>query len=161
MYNKEVNFICIDVGSYKTAVIAARITFENEFTIKYSKLHASEGFGRSGIENFSQTDTFFSKILHEIDKNIGCPVDTVSVIFSGPKIQSHYETKHTEIDGSVIKKSDTVNQFNLNDRSVDFRVDEHDSLQNPIGMSGAILTAKFHMISSRSSSKYCRMFCYM
>lgn len=164
MKAKLLNFVALDLGSSKIAAVAANIDKKGEAKILTYSLYHSLGIKCGAITDLHAAENSIINTIYALEKNYNKNIKQVSVAISGAGTHSYYISHKirisnqtvTELDvkrllqkmltDSELKDQEIINYFPL-----EFVIDEHNVVDNPIGLFGKDLSCRLHIITANTS----------
>lgn len=154
------NFISIDFGSLKVAILASHLEHNGEACVVHQGLFRSVGMKYGVISDFDKVESSILNAIYDIEKESGRNVSNVSLCISSPCIKSYYlsyeiKLNHKQITKKDIKNllSECVNLFKVPNKTIinyfpiEYTVDDNDAIQNPVGMVGEKVGCRLHIIA--------------
>ncbi len=157
--------VALDVGTSKVACIVAEAMADGEFEVIGLGTHPSKGMKKGVVVNIEATTQSIQRAVQEAELMAGCRIQSVHVGISGSHVKS------LNSNGIVAVRSKEVTQADV-ERVIDaacavaipadqkilhvlpqyFTLDDHDGIQEPVGMSGVRLEAKVHIVTGAVTS---------
>ncbi|MGH8528383.1 MAG: cell division protein FtsA [Nevskiales bacterium] len=157
--------VALDVGTSKVACIVAEVNPDGEFEVVGLGTHPSKGMKKGVVVNIEVTTQSIQRAVQEAELMAGCRIQSVHVGISGSHVKS------LNSNGIVAVRSKEVTQADV-ERVIDaacavaipadqkilhvlpqyFTLDDHDGIQEPVGMSGVRLEAKVHIVTGAVTS---------
>jgi cell division protein FtsA len=154
----------LDIGTTKICAIVGEVG-ENDLNIIGIGTHPSKGLRKGVVVNIESTVNSIKKAVEEAELMAGCEIASVYTGIAGghiKSINSHgvIAVKSREVTESDIERViDTAKAVNIPmDREIvhvlpqEFIVDDQDGIKEPLGMSGARLEAKVHIVTAAVTS---------
>ena len=158
--------LAIDIGSTKICAIIAQINDENKITVIGAGTAKSQGLKKGTITNIELASRSIEQAVNDAKRVSGSAIDTAVVSMSGTY------TKSLESSGIVnltskevgIKDIERVMQTSLYNAKIpneyevlhalpyNFKVDEQDYIDDPLGMNASRLEVHTHIITTQKSS---------
>ncbi len=164
MTERKANFVCLDIGSHKIAIIACRIISTTDIEVLHQGLYASGGIKAGVVVDSPKAEAAISNALNNMEQKIKHHIDTVVVSFSGANVRSHYLDQSLSLDNRAVTKNDlslliakSVRSSSSKDASVvhcfpiEFLVDGV-KVRNPVGMVCEKLSASLHVSTADSNA---------
>lgn len=157
--------VALDVGTSKVACIVAERGSDGELEVIGLGSSPSRGMKKGVVINIEATTQSIRNAVQEAELMAGCHIASVQVGISGSHIKS------LNSNGIVAVRSKEVTQQDV-ERVIDaacavaipadqrilhvlpqyFTVDDHDGIQEPVGMSGVRLEARVHIVTGAVTS---------
>lgn len=165
MKAKLSNFVALDVGSSKIAGIAAYIDKKGEIKILSQNLHYSEGIKSGSITDLKAAENSIVGAIYGLEKECDKNIKQVAISLSGVDTKSYYINQKIKLSGTqVISKQDikrliqkALSGFKIKDQEIihyfpiEFVIDAHNIVDDPLGMYGKELSCQLHIISAASA----------
>lgn len=164
MAKKDDRIVGLDIGTTKICAIVGQPTDDGIDIIGIGS-HPSRGLRKGVVINIESTVESIKKAVEEAELMAGCEIHSVYAGISGGHIRginSHgiVAIKNREVNISDVERViDAAQAVAIPlDREVihvipqEYRIDDQDSIRDPIGMSGVRLEAKIHIVSAAVSS---------
>ncbi|WPY01425.1 Cell division protein FtsA [Candidatus Trichorickettsia mobilis] len=164
MKAKLLNFVALDLGSSKIAAIAAHIDKKSEIKILSHNLHHAVGIKSGVITDLQAAESSIINAIYAIEKDCNKNIKRISISLSGAGTKSHYTNHKIKLSGSQITIQDIKKllqkmlvEFKVKDQEiihyfpVEFLIDDHHIVENPIGMFGKELSCRLHIITASSN----------
>jgi cell division protein FtsA len=156
----------LDIGTSKTMAIVASVDPEKGLEVLGYGMDLSHGLRRGAVIDIESTTRSIQNALSEAEIMAKCKISEVFIAVSG----SHIESRNSE--GTVaVKERSEITQFDIdralelaravpipNDHVIlhcipqEYTVDGQEGIKNPLGMSGARLTVKAHVVTAAQSA---------
>ncbi|MGX6960845.1 MAG: cell division protein FtsA [Rickettsia endosymbiont of Pentastiridius leporinus] len=163
MKEKISNFVALDFGSSKIAVIAAYISKKGEIKVASQNLHHSKGVKSGIILNLKNAESSIISAIYALEKECGKNIKKVILSLSGAATKSYYVNYSTKIGGQTVTEQDikklvqkALSEFKVKDQEIihyfplEFTLDNN-GIENPIGMYGRELGCELHIIAASSN----------
>jgi len=163
---KEELIIGLDIGTTKICAVVGDVSRGSVEIIGVGK-HPSEGMRKGVVVDIDQTVESIKKAVQEAELMAGCEISSAYVGIAGGHIKGINSQGAIAIKGKEITRGDINRVIDAAkavalpmDREIihvltqDFKVDEQDNIQNPIGMTGVRLEANVHIISGAATSAH-------
>ncbi|HZH68667.1 MAG TPA: cell division protein FtsA [Chitinophagales bacterium] len=157
----------IDIGTTKVAAIVARITANDKLEILGIGVSPSFGVIRADVKNINQTIDAIQKAVSAAEKQSGITFTEVYVGIAGSHVSSrqHRATLMRKDFNEIISQKD-IEQLKDDTSKLalppgdmiieilpqDYKVDNTDNIQNPIGMLGNTIHANMHVITGSQTA---------
>lgn len=153
----------IDIGSYKTCCVIARVNSKNDIEILGAGQVLSEGVKRGTIVNIHEASNSISKAVEEAEIMAGIQINSVylglsSIYCEGINTKSvvAVNNKEREITENEIRRainSATERVVPMNKEVIhvipqQYSVDNQDGIKNPLGMNGTRLEVSLRIINA-------------
>lgn len=155
---------CLDLGSSKLVCIIAAINGEKVEVLGFGHKEAL-GIRSSTISDMSLAQKSITNVVAQAERMAGFNIDKLLVGISGIQSTSHTIEVDSKISSDIVKNTDIVNltnkvrsQFKKNNREIihlipiEYRIDDSSAVVNPRYMSGDVLYAKFHVVSTSQTT---------
>ncbi|MDR2207116.1 MAG: cell division protein FtsA [Flavobacteriaceae bacterium] len=157
----------LDIGTTKIVAIVGRRNSHGKIEVLGVGKSKSLGVHRGIVTNIAQTITSIQTAVQEAEKSSGIPITKVTVGVAGKHIRSlqhsdyimreNPETYITEEDIEVLKEQVKKLPMLPGEEIVhvlpqEYKVDAEDEIQEPVGMHGKRLDAKFHVVVGQMAS---------
>ncbi|QEK39708.1 cell division protein FtsA [Candidatus Sneabacter namystus] len=162
---KKANFVCLDIGSHKVALLAAKVNSESDAEVLVHQIYASEGFGADGIVDLKKAERTLSKVLYNAEKLLKSHISNITVAISSKAIESKYARQTLVLNNTAVTKdhinsllSQSVKKFEEAGKSVmhcfpiEFCVDGQSMVKNPVGMICNKINGLFHIMTLESNA---------
>lgn len=162
--SNEDNIIAsVDVGSYKTCCVIARVSSKNDIEILGAGQVLSEGVKRGTIVNIHEASNSISKAVEEAEIMAGIQINSVylglsSIYCEGINTKSvvAVNNKEREITDNEVRRainSATERVVPMNKEVIhvipqQYSVDNQDGIKNPLGMNGTRLEVSLRIINA-------------
>ncbi len=164
MAKRDDKVIGLDIGTTKICAIVGQVTDDGIDVIGIGS-HPSRGLRKGVVINIESTVESIKKAVEEAELMAGCEINSVYTGISGGHIRginSHgiVAVKNREVgQADVDRVIDAAQAVAIPlDREVihvipqEYRIDDQDSIKDPVGMSGVRLEAKVHIVSAAVTS---------
>ncbi len=155
----------LDIGTSKVVAIVGDISSEGKLDIIGVGSHSSRGIKKGVVVNIDATAEAVQQAVEEAEYMAGCQIHSVYTGISGSHIRSFnshgivairdHEVTAYDVE-RVIDAAKAVlipaDQKILHILPQEFRIDNQESILEPIGMSGVRLEANIHMITGSISA---------
>ncbi len=161
----ESQFIAaLDVGTTKICVLAAELDPEGELRILGIGNHPSRGLKKGEMVNLELAVDSIRKATEAAEKTCGRPIDSVFTGIAGSHVQSYNGRAAVPVakPQAGIDRKDIVAAVKAAQKITlpaearvlhvipqDFAVDDRDGIINPLGLVGARLEARVHVVTVR------------
>lgn len=160
------DFIGFDLGSSKIAGISATVANGSNYKINGNVLTHSEGFRAGMITDTSLAEQSILDAVYALEKRCGKNIKHADITLSAFGTKSHYIYKKHKISGdsSTITKADMtklmqkiIDDFKVEDQEIihhfpiEFTVDDHQAITDPVGMIGKELGCRLHIVTVNAS----------
>ena len=152
----------LDVGTWKTCIVIARVDTEGELEIVHSSLCRSKGLTKGMVVNHSEVVQSIRQALDAVESKSNIVVNHVAAGISGSHARSRnlqgrvpVQGKYCEVtakdvenairaaqSASVSEEGDAIHILPL-----EFIVNNHGGIKNPVGLSGNRLDLRLHVIT--------------
>lgn len=163
--NSEQLLVGLDIGTSKVATIVAVVDSSGEIDIVGIGTSDCHGLKKGVVVDIESTVQSIQRSVQEAELMAGCEISSVSVGVAGTHISSmnshgivgikDKEVTKTDID-RVIEAAGAVaipaDQRILHVIPQEYLIDDHDGIQQPLGMSGVRLEAKVHIVTCADSA---------
>ena len=158
--------LAIDVGSTKICAIIAQINEEKKIAVVGAGTSKSQGLKRGIITNIELASRSIEKAVNDAKRVSGSTISTAVVSVSGTYVKSQNSTgivnltsKEVSIDGidramqaalytaKIPKEYEVLHALPFN-----FKVDDNDFIEDPLGMNAARLEVNAHIITIQKST---------
>lgn len=157
--------VALDVGTSKVACIVAEMGSDDELEIVGLGTHPSKGMKKGVVVNIDAMTQSISRATEEAELMSGCRIQSVHVGISGAHVKSINSHGIVAVRSKEVTESDVervidaacavaipADQKILHVLPQEFAVDDHEGIQEPIGMSGVRLEAKVHIVTGAVTS---------
>ncbi|MFT5703114.1 MAG: cell division protein FtsA [Rickettsiales bacterium] len=157
--NKKI-VACLDIGTTKLVCLIAAVDNKDITLLGYG-YRESRGIIASAISDMRQAQKAITNVVCDAERMAGLNIDRLVVGLSGAETLSQKKIVKNKISGEIVKTSDITNLANATrfaykrgNREVvhllplQYRIDDASPIQNPRYMTGDILSARFHIVSS-------------
>lgn len=149
----------LDIGTTKICAVVGE-AHGDQVDIIGIGMHPSTGMRRGVVVNIETTVNSIRKAVEEAERMAGCDISAVYVGIAGSHIKGfnskglipirHQEIRQDDID-RVVDAARAVNippdQEIIHILPQDYKVDEQEGIQDPIGMTGVRLEADVHIVT--------------
>jgi len=163
--NQEQLLVGLDIGTSKIATIVALADESGDIDIIGVGTSDCHGLKKGVVVDIESTVQSIQRSVQEAELMAGCEISSVSVGVAGTHISSmnshgivgikDKEVTQTDID-RVIDAAGAVaipaDQRILHVIPQEYLIDDHDGIQQPLGMSGVRLEAKVHIVTCADSA---------
>ncbi len=158
--------LAIDVGSTKICAIIAQISDENKITVIGAGTSKSQGLKRGTITNIELASRSIEQAVNDAKRVSGSAIDTAIVSMSGTYTKSLDSSGIVNLTSKEvgIKDIERVMQTSLYNAKIpneyevlhalpyNFKVDEQNYIDDPLGMNASRLEVETHIITTQKSS---------
>ena len=158
--------LAIDVGSIKICAIIAQIDENNKITVTGAGLSKSQGLKKGTITNIELASKSIEKAVNDAKRVSGSAIDSAVVSMSGTYTKSLNSSGIVNLTSKEvnIKDIERVMQTSLYNAKIpneyevlhalpyNFKVDEQDFIDDPLGMNASRLEVETHIITTQKSS---------
>ena len=150
----------LDIGTTKVCCVVGEI-FENGVDIIGVGIAPSMGLKKGVVVNIESTVNSIKQAVKMAEDAAGCELHSVYVGIAGNHIKGFNSDGILAINGREIKPSDisevitaartvkiSENQQVIHVMPQEYRVDNQDGIQNPVGMTGVRLATKVHIVTA-------------
>ena len=150
----------LDMGTSKIRVVVCEAYRDGTMKIIGVGQAPCTGMVKGTVSNINLTVDAIKAAMHDAEMMSECTIDTVSIGITGAHIRSYNANGAVAIRDREIKSSDIDRVIEAarsvaisNDEKIlhvipqSYTIDEQDGVQNPIGMCGARLEAKVHVVT--------------
>lgn len=162
----EKSVLAIDIGSTKVCAIIANIDEEDSIKIIGAGIAKAQGLKKGTITNIDLASKSIRHAINDAKRVAGTEIRSAIVSLSGAYTKSlnssgivnipNKEISVTEIDRVMrtsLYNANIPNEFEvLHALPYNFRVDDQDSIDDPLGMNAARLEVDTHVITSQRSN---------
>ena len=155
----------LDIGTSKVVAVVAEVTSDNSTEIIGLGIHPSRGLRNGVVVDIDSTTSAIKKSISEAESMAGCHISSCYVGISGSHIRGlnsegvvkikEGEVKYSDVD-SVIETAQAMaipaDQKLLHVLPRDYIIDKQDGIKEPLGMAGARLEAKVHLVTCSENS---------
>ena len=162
--NKGKIVACLDIGTTKLVCLIASIK-EKEITLLGYGYRESKGIVASAISDMKLAQKAITNVVCDAERMAGFNIDRLVVGLSGAETISQKKAVKSKIASDMVKNSDITNlannirsEYKKNNREIihlipmQYCIDDSSPVQNPRYMTGKILSAKFHIISTSTTT---------
>lgn len=152
------------MGSSKLSCLIASIDNGEVKILGYGHKE-SKGIVGSAISDMRLAQKSITNVVSEAERMAGFNIDRLLLGISGSQVVSNRKEVSVKIASDIVKASDIVNlankvraEFKKNNREIihliplQYRIDDSLPVQNPRYMSGEVLYAKFHVVSTSQTT---------
>ena len=158
--------LAIDVGSTKICAIIAEISDDNSIAITGAGTSRAQGLKKGSITNIDLASKSIKAALVDAKRISGCDIKTAIVSISGAYTKSLNSNGIVNIQNKEVsfKEIERVMQTSLYNANVpneydvlhalpfNFKVDDQDSIEDPLGMNASRLEVDTHIITTQKSN---------
>jgi len=155
----------LDIGTSKVVVIVAETKVDNSIQILGIGSHPSKGLRNGVVVDIESTTLAIKKSIKEAESMAGCHITSCYVGISGSHIRGlnsegvvpikDGEVRYSDVD-RVIETAQAMaipaDQKLLHVLPRDYIIDKQDGIKEPLGMAGARLEAKVHLVTCSENS---------
>ncbi len=159
------NSIALDLGSSKIAALAAYVENNGESRILCQNLSYSEGIKSGMITDLKLAENSLVNAIYSLEKNCDKNIKQAAISLSGAGTKSYYVYHTIKLQSnSPVSKRDiqtliqkSISDFKIKDQEIihyfpiEFTLDEHNALQDPVEMLGRELGCRIHIITAHSN----------
>ena len=162
--NKGKVVACLDIGTTKLVCLIATIIGQEIKILGYG-YRKSKGIVASAISDMKLAQKSITDVVCDAEKMAGFNIDRLVIGLSGTQTLSQKKVIKSKITSDMVKNSDITNlannirlQYKKNNREVihliplQYCIDDSNPVKNPRYMTGKFLSAKFHIISTSSTT---------
>ena len=162
--NKGKIVACLDIGTTKLVCLIASIKGK-EITLLGYGYRESRGIFASAISDMKLAQKAITNVVCDAERMAGFNIDRLVVGLSGAETLSQKKAVQNKIASDMVKNSDITNlangirlEYKKNNREIihlipmQYRIDDSNPIQNPRYMTGNVLSAKFHIISTSTTN---------
>ena len=162
--NKGKIVACLDIGTTKLVCLIAAVD-DKEITILGYGYRESKGIIASAISDMRLAQKSITNVVCDAERMAGFNIDRLVVGLSGAETLSQKKIVKSKIASDMVKTSDITNlangirfEYKKHNREVihllplQYRIDDSNPVQNPRYMTGDILSARFNIVSSSSTT---------
>lgn len=155
---------CLDLGSSKLVCIIALVSGDNIEVLGFGHKEAI-GVNSSTISDMSLAQKSITNVVAQAERMAGFNIDKLLVGISGVQSTSNVIDVNIKIASDIVKNTDIINlatkvrsQFKKQNREIihliplEYRIDDSTQVSNPRYMSGDVLYAKFHVVSTSKTT---------
>ena len=163
--NQEQLLVGLDIGTSKIATIVALADEAGEVDIIGVGTSDCHGLKKGVVVDIESTVQSIQRSVQEAELMAGCEISSVSVGVAGTHISSMNSHGIVGIKDKEVTKSDIdrvieaagavaipADQRILHVIPQEYLIDDHDGIQQPLGMSGVRLEAKVHIVTCADSA---------
>lgn len=165
MKNQEKILVGLDIGTSKVATVIAVVDESEDIEIVGVGTSQCSGLKKGIVVDIESTVQSVQRSVQEAELMAGCEIDSVIIGVAGTYISSlnshgivgvhDKEVAQSDID-RVIEAAGAVaipaDQRILHIIPQEYLIDDHDGIQQPLGMSGVRLEAKVHIVTCADSA---------
>ncbi|MES2214584.1 MAG: cell division protein FtsA [Pseudomonadota bacterium] len=164
MKAKFINSVALDLGSSKIAIIAAYADNNGDLRVLSQHLSNSEGLRSGHVVDIKQAENSVANAIYLLEKNCNSSISKASISLSGASCKSHYIYRVIKLPHHPITKQDiqkliqkSLTEFQIENREtihyfpIEYTLDEHNIVQDPVGMFGRELGVRLHIITADSN----------
>ncbi len=158
--------LAIDIGSTKICAIIAQINDENKITVIGAGVSKSQGLKKGTITNIELASRSIQQAVEDAKRVSGSAIDHAVVSMSGTYTKSLDSSGIVNLTSKEvgIKDIERVMQTSLYNAKIpneydvlhalpyNFKVDEQDFIDDPLGMNASRLEVETHIITTQKSS---------
>ncbi len=158
--------LAIDIGSTKICAVTAQINEENSLTLTGAGVVKSQGIKKGSITNIELASKSIKKAVEDAKRVSGSSIKSAIVSISGAYTKSsnskaivNIQTKEISLkDIQRVMKTSLYNANIPNEHEVlhvlpyNFKVDEQDFIEDPLGMNASRLEVDTHIITTQKSN---------
>jgi len=158
--------LAIDVGSTKVCAIIAQISKDDKITVIGAGTSKSQGLKKGTTTNIELASRSIKQAVNDAKRVSGSAIDTAVVSMSGTYTKSldskgvvNLTSKEVSINDiervmhASLYNAKIPNEYEvLHALPYNFRVDEQDYIDDPLGMNAARLEVQTHIITTQKSS---------
>lgn len=162
--NKGKVVACLDIGTTKLVCVIAAVEGK-EITLLGYGYRESKGIIASAISDMKIAQKSITNVVCDAEKMAGFNIDRLIVGLSGAQTLSQKKVVKSKIASDMVKNSDIATltssirqDYKKNNRDLihliplQYRIDDSNPVQNPRYMTGNILAAKFHAVSTSTTT---------
>ncbi len=151
----------LDIGTTKICALVGEVKKDNSLEIIGIGTHPSKGLRKGVVIDIDETVRSIEAAVEKAEKDSGCEIDAVYVGIAGGHIKSFNSDGSIPIKHKEITKKDLERVIDVAsavaipmDREIiqtivqEYKVDDEEGIQNPIGMSGVRLGVRLHIITA-------------
>ncbi|MFH1156975.1 MAG: cell division protein FtsA [Pseudomonadota bacterium] len=164
MQPEERIIVGLDIGTTKICAVVGEVS-QGEINIIGVGTHPSVGLRKGAVVNIESTVESIKKAVEEAEIMAGCDISSVYVGIAGGHIKGFNSHGIIAIKGREITQQDVdrvieaasavaipMDRETIHVIPQEFIVDDQESIQNPIGMTGIRLETKIHIVTGAVSS---------
>ncbi|MGL4226700.1 MAG: cell division protein FtsA, partial [Rickettsia sp.] len=106
MKEKISNFVTLDFGSSKIAVIAAYISKKGEIKVASQNLHHSKGIKSGAISDLKNAETSIVSAIYALEQDCSKNIKKVILSLSGADTKSYYINYTIKVNGQTVTQQD-------------------------------------------------------
>jgi cell division protein FtsA len=162
--NKGKIVACLDIGTTKLVCLIASVS-GNDITLLGYGYRESKGIIASAISDMKLAQKAITNVVCDAEKMAGFNIDRLVVGLSGVETLSQKKAIKSKIASDMVKNSDITNlantvrfEYKKNNREIihlipiQYNIDDSHPIKNPRYMTGKVLSAKFHVISTSTTT---------
>ncbi|GMV54943.1 MAG: cell division protein FtsA [Betaproteobacteria bacterium] len=162
--NKDL-VVGLDIGTSKVAALVAQLLPDGRMELRGLGCHESIGLKKGVVVNIDATVDTISRVIQEVELMADCKVDEVYTGIAGSHIRSFNSHGMVAIKDREVTLADVqrvmevarampipADQQILHVLEQEFIIDGQDGVRDPIGMSGARLEVKVHIVTGAVSA---------
>jgi cell division protein FtsA len=162
--NKGKVVACLDIGTTKLVCIIAAVDGKDITLLGYG-YRESRGIVASAISDMKLAQKAITNVVCDAERMAGFNIDRLIVGLSGAQTLSQKKIVKSKIASDMVKNSDISNltssirlEYRKNNRDLihliplQYRIDDSNPVQNPRYMTGNFLSAKFHAVSTSTTT---------
>jgi len=159
-YNDNQIVTALDIGTFKIAVVIARITPNNELSIISAATSYSKGMDKGGVNNLEKVVESIQLALNEAQMMTEQKIESVFLGISGKHVTSKQEIGMVAIANDEVTEEDvdnviyTAKSVKIPDENrilhvvpQTYEIDYQENIKNPVGLSGVRMKAKVHLVT--------------
>lgn len=161
MVESKKTITVLDIGTTKVCAIQASVDSTFTFDIHAVSSKNSLGMRKGNVVDIQEVCQSIKSCLDEIKSKTGKKIDKVSISLAGPHIYSFNHSSTSILKSGEVTKADIRKTVELSkvapipkDREIihyipqKFKVDQLDSLSNPLGLSGEKICGQMHIVTA-------------
>lgn len=162
--NKGKIVACLDIGTTKLVCVIAAVNGKEVTLLGYG-YRESRGIIASAISDMKLAQKAITNVVCDAERMAGFNIDRLIVGLSGAQTLSQRKIVKSKISSDMVKNSDITNlansirlEYKNNNRDLihliplQYRIDDSNPVQNPRYMTGNFLAAKFHVVSTSTTT---------
>jgi cell division protein FtsA len=162
--NKGKIVACLDIGTTKLVCLIAAVDGKEVTLLGYG-YRESRGIVASAISDMKLAQKAITNVVCDAERMAGFNIDRLIVGLSGAQTLSQRKVVKSKIASDMVKNSDITNlansirfEYKNNNRDLihliplQYRIDDSNAVQNPRYMTGNFLAAKFHVVSTSTTT---------
>ena len=163
--NQSDMLVGLDIGTSKVVAVVAEITSEDNIEIIGLGTQPSRGLRNGVVVDIESTTHAIKKSIQEAESMAGCHISSCYVGISGSHIRGLNSEGVVPIKDGEVKYGDVdrlietaqamaipADQKLLHVLPRDYIIDKQDGIKEPLGMAGARLEAKVHLVTCSENS---------